>query len=335
MIAVLKENASPERCEMLISWLKKQGLDVHISKGEYRTVIGLIGDTQNVDVDMLSSLDIVESVTRVSDPFKAVGRKFHPEDSVIHIGESDLAIGGGHFAVIAGPDAVESYEQAAVVATAVKMSGAACFFGGTFLPRTSPYDFRGLGAEGLKILSAIKKETGMPIISEVKDIRSLPLYENVDVIQIGARNVQNFDLLSEVSRMGKPVLLKRGPACTVRELLMSAEHILAGGNEKVILCERGICTFDNAYVRDVLDLSAVPVLHELTHLPVVVDPGHAVGRSTLVESMAKAAVAAGADGLVIDVHNDPVHALCSGAHSITPEEFSHLMQKITKLREVL
>lgn len=335
MIAVLKANASQERCDMLITWLKKQGLAVHVSKGENQTVLGLVGDTASVDTDMLSSLDIVEKVTVVSDPFKAAGRKFHPDDSVIEIGDRGVKIGGGNFAVIAGPGCIESPEQLSGITDSVKTSGAGILFGGAFLPRSSPYDFQGLGAEGIQILTAEKKRSGIPVITEIKDIRSLPLFEDVDIIQVGARNTQNFDLLSELGGINKPILLKRGPACTIRELLMSAEYIIARGNDRVILCERGICSFDNAYLRDVLDISAIPLLHKLTHLPVVMDPCHAIRRASMIEPMAKAAVAAGADGLIIEVHNDPVHSRSGATQAITPDRFSEMMKKIQKLREVL
>ena len=334
MIAVLKQNASPERTQMLIDWLKRQGLDVHISKGEVETVLGLIGDTSKVDMEMLNSLDIVETVTRVSDPFKAVNRKFHPEDSVVRVSEN-VAIGGGNFGLIAGPCSVECCEQITYVAERVKAAGANILRGGAFKPRTSPYDFQGLGGEGIYLLQQARKQTGLPIITEIMDIRSLPLFEDVDVIQVGARNTQNFDLLRELGKTNKPILLKRGLAGTIKELLMSAEYIIASGNENVILCERGIRTYESGYTRNTLDLSAVPVLKELTHLPVVVDPSHATGKASLVPSMALAAAAAGADGLMIEVHNDPLHALSDGAQSLTPDAFDDLAARILRLVEVL
>ena len=316
MIAVLKPGASPERTQHLIHWLEEQNLGVHVSQGEYQTVLGLIGNTAKVDMEMIQSLDIVESVTRVSDPFKAVNRKFHPEDSVIQAGPA--AIGGGHFALIAGPCSVETEEQITYVAQQVKKAGAAFLRGGAFKPRTSPYDFQGLGEEGIRLLLEAKKATGLPIVTELMDIRNLPLFEQVDVIQVGARNTQNFDMLKELGKTDKPILLKRGLAGTIKELLMSAEYIMASGNEKVILCERGIRTYESTYTRNTLDLSVVPVLKGLTHLPVVVDPSHATGHAHLVEPMAMAAAAAGADGIMIEVHNDPPHALCDGAQSLTP-----------------
>ena len=324
MIAVLKPGASPERTQHLIHWLEEQNLGVHVSQGEYQTVLGLIGNTAKVDMEMIQSLDIVESVTRVSDPFKAVNRKFHPEDSVIQAGPA--AIGGGHFALIAGPCSVETEEQITYVAQQVKKAGAAFLRGGAFKPRTSPYDFQGLGEEGIRLLLEAKKATGLPIVTELMDIRNLPLFEQVDVIQVGARNTQNFDMLKELGKTDKPILLKRGLAGTIKELLMSAEYIMASGNEKVILCERGIRTFEK-YTRNTLDLSAVPIIHEKTHLPVIVDPSHATGKANLVEPMMIAAVAAGADGLEVEVHYDPQHAWSDGAQCLTPDAFAQAMAK--------
>ena len=335
MIAVLKPHASPERTEMLIDWLKNQGVGVHISQGEYRMVLGLIGNTDKIDMDMIRSLDIVEQVTRVSDPFKAVNRKFHPDDTVVPVGNAGIAIGGGNFGLIAGPCSVESEHQIIALAQKTQQSGANILRGGSFKPRTSPYDFQGLGARGIELLLEAKKVTGMPIITEIMDIRTLDLFEEVDIIQVGARNTQNFDLLKELGKTNKPILLKRGLAGTIKELLMSAEYIIASGNENVILCERGIRTYESTYTRNTLDLSAVPVLKELTHLPVVVDPSHATGKASLVGPMALAAVAAGADGLMIEVHNDPIHALSDGAQSLTPEEFDSLAKRILKLVEVM
>ena len=295
-------------------------------------MIGLVGDTSRVDIDLLQGLDMVESVTRISEPFKSANRKFHPDDTVVTVGQAK--IGGGHFALIAGPCSVETPEQIVAVAQAVKAAGAGILRGGAFKPRTSPYDFQGLGAEGLTLLRQAKQATGLPIITEIMNQDQLPLFEDVDVIQVGARNMQNFDLLKELGHIRKPVLLKRGLASTMKELLMSAEYIMAGGNEQVILCERGIRTFET-YTRNTLDLSAVPKLKELSHLPVVVDPSHATGQARLVEPMALAAVAAGADGLMIEVHNDPAHALCDGPQSLRPEQFAALSAKVQRLREVL
>ncbi len=333
MIAVLKHGASPERIEHLIGWLRDQNLGVHVSEGDYQTVLGLIGNTEKVDMDMIASLDIVESVTRVSDPFKAVNRKFHPDDTKIQVGST--AIGGGDFALIAGPCSVETPAQITFVAERVKEAGATFLRGGAFKPRTSPYDFQGLGEEGIRLLLEAKRATGLPIVTELMDIRTLPLFEEVDVIQVGARNTQNFDMLKELGKTQKPILLKRGLAGTIKELLMSAEYIMANGNENVILCERGIRTYESTYTRNTLDLSAIPVLKELTHLPVVVDPSHATGRASLVEPMALAAAAAGADGIMIEVHNDPIHALCDGAQSLTPEQFRETAGKILRMREAL
>lgn len=333
MITVLKPGASPERTEHLISWLKEQGLGVHISNGEFQTVLGLIGNTEKVDMEMIQSLDIVEKVTRVSDPFKAAGRKFHPEDTVVQVG--DAALGGGAFSLIAGPCSVETEEQITFVAREVKKAGAAFLRGGAFKPRTSPYDFQGLGEEGIRLLLEAKKATGLPIVTELMDIRTLPLFEEVDVIQVGARNTQNFDMLKELGKTDKPILLKRGLAGTIKELLMSAEYIMANGNERVILCERGIRTYEATYTRNTLDLSVVPVLKELTHLPVVVDPSHGTGHASLVEPMALAAAAAGADGIMIEVHNDPPHALCDGAQSLTPEDFARTARRIFRIREAM
>ena len=332
MIAVLKPGASPERTQHLIHWLEEQNLGVHVSKGEYQTVLGLIGNTAKVDMEMIQSLDIVESVTRVSDPFKAVNRKFHPEDSVIQAGPA--AIGGGHFALIAGPCSVESEEQMVTVAKAVKAAGATLLRGGAFKPRTSPYAFQGLHEDGLKLLLKAKEATGLPVVTEIMDASHLPLFDDVDVIQVGARNMQNFELLKVLGKTHKPILLKRGLANTIQEWLMSAEYIMAGGNDQVILCERGIRTYETA-TRNTLDLSCIPVLREKTHLPILVDPSHATGVARLVKPMAMAATAAGADGLMIEVHNDPKHALCDGAQSLTPDEFADVVRRVRGIRAVV
>ena len=332
MIAVLKRGTTPEQKEHLINWLKHMNLDVHVSDGEEITVLGLVGDTSRVDMDLLNSLEIVESVKRVSEPFKQANRKFHPNDSVISVGNAK--IGGGYFAMIAGPCSVESREQIIDVANSVKSAGADILRGGAFKPRTSPYAFQGLKDEGIQLLLEAKKASGLPIITEIMNIRSLDLFEDVDIIQVGARNMQNFDLLQELGKTNKPILLKRGLANTLQELLMSAEYIMSEGNENIILCERGIRTYET-YTRNTLDLSAVPVLHELTHLPVVVDPSHATGKSALVPSMAVAAAACGADGIMIEVHNDPVHALCDGAQSLTPAQFMELNARIRRVREAI
>ena len=331
MIVILRHNTNEEKRDQLIGWLKGQGVDVHISQGEYQTVLGLIGDTTKIDKDLVASLDMVDTVKTVTDPFKCCNRKFHPDDTVIEVG--NVKIGGGNFCMIAGPCSVETEEQIVAVARAVKASGAQLLRGGAFKPRTSPYDFQGLKATGLELLKLARAETGLPIVSEVMSVTDLPLFDDVDVIQIGARNMQNFDLLREVGKLRKPILLKRGLANTVKELLMSAEYIMAGGNEQVILCERGIRTFDD-YTRNTLDLAVVPVLHELTHLPVIVDPSHATGVAKLVRPMALAAAACGADGLMIEVHNNPLHALCDGAQSLLPEDYDKLSREVRAVREV-
>ena len=332
MITVLKDNATMQQRENLIKWFESQGLRVHISVGEYQTVLGLVGDTSRIDEELVRALEIVESVTRVTESYKAANRKFHPEDTVVSVG--DVKIGGGNFAIIAGPCSVESEEQILEVAESVKNSGASLLRGGAFKPRTSPYDFQGMKAEGLELLLRAKEKTGMPIVTEIMNAEHLPLFEDVDVIQVGARNMQNFELLKAVGRTDKPVLLKRGLANTMKELLMSAEYIMSEGNERVILCERGIRTFET-YTRNTLDLSAVPALREKTHLPIVIDPSHATGKASLVEPMALAAAAAGADGLMIEVHNDPQKALCDGAQSLTPAQFEKLAVKVAKVREAL
>ena len=332
MIAVLKSGTTPEQTQHLIDWLKRMNLDVHVSQGKEMTILGLIGDTSRVDMELLKSLEIVETVKRVSEPFKQANRKFHPNDTIIEVG--DVRIGGGYFAMIAGPCSVESAEQIIEVATAVTESGANILRGGAFKPRTSPYAFQGLKGEGICLLLKAKEATGMPIITELMNINDLDLFADVDIIQVGARNMQNFDLLKELGKTKKPILLKRGLANTFQELLMSAEYIMSEGNSKVILCERGIRTFETA-TRNTLDLSAVPVLHNLTHLPVVVDPSHATGKADLVAPMAYAATAAGADGIMVEVHNDPAHALCDGAQSLTPPQFDELCHRVRKIQEAL
>ena len=332
MIAVLKNGTTVAQREHLIEWLKRMGLEVHLSQGQEITILGLIGDTSRVDMELLSSLEIVESVKRVSEPFKQANRKFHPRDTIVEVGNA--RIGGGYFAMIAGPCSVESEEQIIEVARAVKASGAQILRGGAFKPRTSPYAFQGLKGEGIELLLKAKADTGLPIITEIMNINDLDLFNDIDIIQVGARNMQNFDLLRELGKSSKPILLKRGLANTLQELLMSAEYIMSKGNENVILCERGIRTFEPA-TRNTLDLSAVSVLHELSHLPVVVDPSHATGKVSLVAPMAMAATAAGADGLMIEVHNNPAKALCDGAQSMTPAQFDDLMGRINRIREAI
>ena len=332
MIVVLKNNVDKKQVDSLINWLKEEGVDTHLSVGKYQTILGLVGDTSNVDEDLLSGLDIVESVKRISEPFKNVNRKFHPDDTVVEV--AGRKIGGGNFELIAGPCSVESEEQIIEIAKSVKAAGAGFLRGGAFKPRTSPYAFQGLGIDGLKLLEEAKRETGMPIVTEIMDASHLPYFENVDIIQVGARNTQNFELLKELGKIRKPILLKRGIAGTIQELLMSAEYIMAGGNEQVILCERGIRTYET-YTRNTLDLSAVPAIKELSHLPVIVDPSHATGMARMVRPMSLAATAAGADGLMIEVHNNPQKALCDGPQSITPAAFDELSKEVKIVHEVI
>ena len=318
MVVVLKNNYKEEQLNNLMEWLKTNNLDIHLIKGSSATIIGLIGDTSKIDPDMISSLAFVESVKHIQEPYKNANRKFHPDDTVIEIG--DVKIGGGNFAIIAGPCSVESKEQLCSIAKSIKDSGAKLLRGGAFKPRTSPYAFQGLREKGIELLLEAKKETGLPIVTEIMDLSHLDLFEEVDVIQVGARNMQNFELLKELGKTNKPILLKRGLSSTLSELLMSAEYIMAGGNEQVILCERGIRTFETA-TRNTLDLASIPLLKSLTHLPVIVDPSHATGISSLVKPTSMAAAACGANGLMIEVHNDPAHALCDGAQSLTPDAF--------------
>jgi len=332
MIAIVKHGAKKEQIDSLIDWFKRRGLETHLSVGEFTTIIGLIGDTSKVDIELIEGLDIIESVKRISEPFKSANRKFHPDDTVVDIG--GVKIGGGNFQLIAGPCSVESEAQILEVARCVKKSGATILRGGAFKPRTSPYAFQGLQSEGIGLMLKAGKTAGMPIVTEIMNTNHLPLFDEVDAIQVGARNMQNYELLKELGETGKPILLKRGLANTITELLMSAEYIMAGGNKNVILCERGIRTFET-YTRNTLDLAAVPVLKELTHLPVIVDPSHATGSAKLVKPMALAAAAAGADGIMIEVHNDPANALCDGAQSLTPEQFDDVAERVRKIREVI
>ena len=332
MIAVLKHGTTQNQVQHLVTWLKNMNLDVHISEGQHVTVLGLIGDTSRVDMDLLKSLEMVESVKRVSEPFKQANRKFHPKDSIIEIG--DVRIGGGYFCMMAGPCSVESEEQIIEVAQAVKASGANILRGGAFKPRTSPYAFQGMKGAGIELLLKAKKATGLPIVTEIMNISTLDLFADVDIIQVGARNMQNFDLLKELGKTRKPILLKRGLANTLQELLMSAEYIMSEGNENIILCERGIRTFET-YTRNTLDLSAVTALHSLSHLPVVVDPSHATGKASMVMPMALAATAAGADGIMIEVHNNPSCALCDGPQSLTPHQYDEVCHRIRKIREAI
>ena len=331
MIIIINSKTNPEKVSDLVNWIERKGLKTHITEGDYQNIIGVIGDTSRIDEDQVKSFDIVEAVKRVSEPFKQANRKFHPHDTVVEV-TPEVKIGHGNFGLIAGPCSVECEEQIIFVAQSVKAAGATMLRGGAFKPRTSPYDFQGLKAEGLKLLLEAKKATGLPIVTEIMSAEHIPLFEDVDVIQVGARNMQNFELVKELGKLNKPILLKRGLANTIKELLMSAEYIMSSGNENVILCERGIRTYETA-TRNTLDLSAVPVLHELSHLPVVVDPSHATGVARYVKPMAMAAVASGADGLIIEVHNDPPHALSDGAQSLRPEQFADVSRAISLIRK--
>lgn len=328
MIIILRNTEKPEQLESLTNWLETKGIEVHKTVGVSQTILGLVGDTTKLDIDLISALDIVEAVRRVQEPYKSANRKFHPDDTIIRIG--DVTIGGGAFNIIAGPCSVESEEQIVAIAKSVKNSGATLLRGGAFKPRTSPYSFQGLRAEGIRLLKMAKELTGLPIVSEIMDMSQLDIFEEVDIIQVGARNMQNFELLKELGTLRKPVLLKRGLSATYEELLMSAEYVMAGGNNEVILCERGIRTFES-YTRNTMDVAAVPVLKKLSHLPVIVDPSHSAGRSDLVAPLSCAAVAAGADGLIIEVHNDPEHARCDGPQSLKPEAFATLAKKLYAL----
>ncbi|MCX7714824.1 MAG: 3-deoxy-7-phosphoheptulonate synthase [Clostridia bacterium] len=330
MIIILKPGATEEQTTELLTSLENMGFSYHFSQGVESSIIGIIGDTSKIDTDMLCANEIVSGVRRVSEPYKLANRKFHPVDSIIQV--SGNTIGEGTFSVIAGPCSVESEEQIISVAKDVKKSGARFLRGGAFKPRTSPYAFQGLHADGLKLLLEAKKETGLPIVTEIMNQTHLDLFSDVDIIQVGARNMQNFELLKELGRCDKPILLKRGLANTIEEWLMSAEYIMAGGNTNVIFCERGIRTFETV-TRNTIDLSAVPVLKKLSHLPVIVDPSHATGIPWMIEPLSKAAVAVGADGLMIEVHNNPKTALCDGAQSLTPMQFDHVMQKVKALAE--
>ncbi len=338
MIIVLKPNTSEQAEKDLIGHLKSLGFDVHISHGVDHTILGLVGDTSQMKPESLTVHPVVDKVVRVQAPYKRASRAFHPADSIMQVGEGQAgvipaAIGDGSVAIIAGPCSIESEEQLVGIAQAVKASGARFLRGGAFKPRTSPYSFQGLGSQGIELLLAAKKETGLPVVTELMSITQLELFNEVDVIQIGARNMQNFDLLKELGGCDKTILLKRGLASTVKELLMSAEYIMAAGNDKVVLCERGIRTFD-PYTRNTLDLSVVPYLKKESHLPVVVDPSHACGMSWMVPTLATAALAVGADGIMVEVHNCPECALCDGEQSLTPAQFDELMQKLRKYAAV-
>lgn len=332
MIAVLKSDATEQQVDNLVNWFTKQDIKVTKTVGEYCTVLGLIGDTSGIDVELLMGLDIIEKVTRISDPFKKANRKFHPEDSVVEIG--GVKIGGGNFAIIAGPDSVESEEQIISAALSAKASGANILRGGCFMPRTSPYDFQGLGKEGIDLLLKAKEATGLPVISEIVTTEQLPLLDGVDCLQISARNMQNYELLKLVGKENKPVLLKRGPSATIKEFLMSAEYIMAEGNENVILCEGGIRTFETM-TRNTLDVSAIAMIKELSHLPIIVDPSHATGKATLIKSAAMASTAAGADGLEIVIHPNPKEALSGGQQSLDYKQWKDVASSVERVRSIL
>ena len=331
MVIILKDNADPRQLEALKKWVETQNVNVHQSTGSHQTILGLVGDTVHIDIDMIKQLEIVEDVRRIQEPFKSANRKFHPMDTVIDV--NGVPVGDGSLCVIAGPCSIESETQIMTVARSVKKSGASMLRGGAFKPRTSPYSFQGMRDEGIKLLLQAGKETGLPVVTEIMDISQLDLFAEVDVIQVGARNMQNFELLKQLGRCDKPILLKRGLSATFQELLMSAEYILANGNEKVMLCERGIRTFED-YTRNTLDISMIPAMKELSHLPVIIDPSHAAGMARFVAPLSRAAVAAGTDGLIIEVHNDPARARCDGPQSLTMEAFDGLMKDLTRFHEL-
>ena len=334
MIIVLKPSATEEQITKFTNMLK-ESYDVKVNKwdGVQSTVLGLIGDTTKIDIEYIDAQDIVENVKRVQEPYKKANRKFHPDNTVIKINDN-VTIGDGSLHIMAGPCSVESEEQIVQIAKDVKASGATLLRGGAFKPRTSPYAFQGLKAEGLDLLKTARRETGLPIVTEIMRASHIDMFENVDIIHFGARNMQNFELLKELGKIDKPILLKRGLSATIEEWLMSAEYIMAGGNDKVMLCERGIRTYET-FTRNTLDISAIPIIKKLSHLPVIVDPSHASGKSWLVEPLAMAAVAAGADGLIIEVHNDPPHALSDGAQSLTPKQFDGVAKKVFGLKKAV
>ena len=333
MVVVMRPGTEQKEIDKLVAQFQLQGLQVGITNGVDCTILGLVGDTTAIDIDKISINEHIERVMRVSEPYKRANRKFHPEDTVVKVGSA--VIGGGSFSVIAGPCSVESEEQIIAVARDVQNSGAGLLRGGAFKPRTSPYSFQGMGTSGLDLLLEAKAETGMPIVTELMSPKYCQLFEDkVDIIQIGARNMQNFDLLKEVGKLSKPILLKRGLSNSYEEWIMSAEYIMSEGNENVILCERGIRTFET-FTRNTLDVSAIPAVKRMSHLPVVVDPSHSAGMYWMVEPLALAAVAAGADGLLIEVHNDPPHAKCDGQQSLTPEHFDRLMGKVKALVDLV
>ena len=333
MIIVLKQHSGQKEIDRVENLIKTKGLDTHIVKGAGQTIIGCIGDTSRIDAKLFEVNPYVDKVIHVQEPYKLANRAFHPEDTVVDV--SGVKVGSGNMAYIAGPCSVETYEQVLSIAKDIKAAGANMLRGGAFKPRTSPYSFQGLGPEGLDILCAVKEEVGRPIVTELMSPEYLDVFnEKVDLIQIGARNMQNFDLLKQLGQVDRPILLKRGLNATYEEWIMSAEYIMASGNENVILCERGIRTFET-YTRNTLDLQSVPVLRKLTHLPVIIDPSHAGGKWWLVDSMAKASVAAGADGLMIEVHNNPEAALCDGAQSLKPEKYSELLKDVKQIADII
>lgn len=332
MIAIVKPGTPKEGVAQLCEIIESKGVSTSVIEGANQTIIGLVGDTTRIDPYLLESNSMVEAVRRVSEPFKKANRKFHPDDTVVEVG--GVAFGGGSFQVMAGPCSVESEEQCMIIAEAAKKSGATVFRGGAFKPRTSPYAFQGMGKDGLDILAKVKREFGIPIVSEIMDARDLPLFEDIDILQVGARNMQNFTLLKELGKTDKPILLKRGLAATIDELLMAAEYIMANGNERVMLCERGIRSYDKR-TRNVFDVSAIPVLRELTHLPIIADPSHATGYTRLVAPVAYAAAAAGADGLEVEVHHDPAHAASDGAQALLPEQFDEMMKRLALIRSAV
>ena len=331
MVIILKDNADERQLAALKRWVESQNVQVHQSQGTQQTILGLVGDTVHIDIDMIKQLEIVEDVRRIQEPFKSANRKFHPMDSVIDV--SGRKVGAGNLCVIAGPCSIESEVQIMTVANSVKKSGASMLRGGAFKPRTSPYSFQGMRDEGIKLLLQAGKATGLPVVTEVMDISQLDLFAEVDVIQVGARNMQNFELLKQLGRCDKPILLKRGLCATYQELLMSAEYIMANGNDKVMLCERGVRTFEE-YTRNTLDISMIPAIKELSHLPVIIDPSHAAGMARFVAPLSRAAVAAGCDGLIIEVHNDPARARCDGPQSLTMEAFASLMKELGRFHDL-
>lgn len=332
MVVILKPNAPKEKLDTFIQWTHDMGLDTNVIVGDKVTIVGLIGDTTAVDMNLIKSVSIVDDVKRIQEPYKATNRRIHPEDTIIEVG--NVKIGEGTITVMAGPCSIESDEQICRIAKSVKEKGATMLRGGAFKPRTSPYAFQGMGEEGINAMLHAKKETGLPIVTELMSAEDLQYFDNVDMIQIGARNMQNFALLKEVGKTNIPVLLKRGLCSTLEELLMSAEYIMAGGNKNVILCERGIRTYETA-TRNTLDISAIPFLKSRSHLPVIVDPSHAAGNSWMIPALSRAAIAAGADGLMIEVHNNPEKAWSDGPQSLTPDQFGNIMNDLKPMAELL